>query len=323
MSIQRNTSIDLLKFLACILITNSHMDELYVNCSYLATGGAIGDVLFFFCSGFTLFMGRMDRFDNWYKRRINRIYPSVFALAIVTSFFFNSTYNMKYILLQGGGWFVSCIMIYYIILYFIRKYFINRLDIVFIIISIIVLIWYVFFFDDKHIEWMYKDTYFKWCHYFLFMLLGAIIGISKREFSYNFKLDLLKLMCCTILFYGIQYVGVLYPLLAYGQVVSLVPLLGITFYCYKLANTKQVKQIYQNKYIQWGILCVGGLCLEVYLIQPFCRTTALNHLFPLNLIVISIVIVIMAYITRCIGRFFAQTFNAQSGYNWKEIIKII
>ena len=44
-----------------------------------ATGGTIGDALFMFCSGYTLFLGRIDRFDNWYKRRINRIYPSVFA----------------------------------------------------------------------------------------------------------------------------------------------------------------------------------------------------------------------------------------------------
>jgi len=49
----------------------------------LATGGAIGDALFMFCSGYTLFWGSMKRFDNWYKRRVNRIYPSVFACVAV------------------------------------------------------------------------------------------------------------------------------------------------------------------------------------------------------------------------------------------------
>lgn len=52
---ERNISIDILKCIAAILITNSHMDSLYGQYSILATGGAIGDVLFFFCSGFTLF----------------------------------------------------------------------------------------------------------------------------------------------------------------------------------------------------------------------------------------------------------------------------
>lgn len=51
----RNISIDILKFLAVLFITNSHMDLLYGEYSYLATGGAIGDALFFFISGFTIF----------------------------------------------------------------------------------------------------------------------------------------------------------------------------------------------------------------------------------------------------------------------------
>lgn len=65
-----NISIDILKFFAALLITNSHMELLYGKYSMLATGGSIGDVLFFFASGFTLFLGRMGRFDNWYKRTV-------------------------------------------------------------------------------------------------------------------------------------------------------------------------------------------------------------------------------------------------------------
>lgn len=320
---KRNISIDILKFLACVLITNSHMDELYVGCDYLATGGAIGDVLFFFCSGFTLFLGRNDRFDNWYKRRINRIYPSVFGLAIIASFLYGSKHNMSYIILQGGGWFVSCIMIYYVLLYFIRKYFFNHLKSVFAFSCFVVVIWYIFFFDNKEEVWMYKDTYFKWGHFFLFMLLGAIMGI-KKEIDFNNPLyDFTKLIFCTILFYGIQYAGIKYPILGYGQIFSLIPLLGITFYLYKIANSPIFKQLYQNKIVNWTILCIGGLCLEVYLIQPYCRTTELNDIFPLNIIIISLYIIIMAYITRCVARFFQQTFNAKNGYEWHDIFKII
>lgn len=46
---QRNPSIDILKFFAALLITNSHMGMLYPDSLVkLSTGGAIGDVLFFF-----------------------------------------------------------------------------------------------------------------------------------------------------------------------------------------------------------------------------------------------------------------------------------
>ena len=54
---QRDTSIDILKFIAVLAITNSHMELLYGKYSALGTGGVIGDVLFFFASGFTLFLG--------------------------------------------------------------------------------------------------------------------------------------------------------------------------------------------------------------------------------------------------------------------------
>ena len=56
MTKDRNIGIDILKFLAVLLITNCHMELLYGKYSVMATGGTIGDGLIFFCSGFTLFM---------------------------------------------------------------------------------------------------------------------------------------------------------------------------------------------------------------------------------------------------------------------------
>lgn len=99
---QRDISIDILKFIAVFLIINSHMDALYPKYKMLATGGAIGDVLFLFASGYTLFLSnRKLRFDNWYKRRINRIYPSVIVCAIIGTLFSEKQYIT--LLSMGGG----------------------------------------------------------------------------------------------------------------------------------------------------------------------------------------------------------------------------
>ena len=177
----RDISIDIMKCLAVILVMNSHMDLLYGKFSALATGGAIGDVLFFFASGYTILLGRGGNFFNWYKRRINRIYPTVFAMAIISAFFLGSKANMQDVIFHGGGWFVTCIMLYYVVFWFAKRFFVNHLPYFFAFCSVVVLIWYIFFFDDKERVWMYKGTYFKWCHYFLFMLLGAIIGLRKKN----------------------------------------------------------------------------------------------------------------------------------------------
>ena len=103
---QRDISIDVLKFFAVFLIINSHADMCYPKYSMLATGGAIGDCLFLFASGYTLFWKKPVRFDNWYKRRVNRIYPSVIMCALVGALLSMST---SVTLLRLGGVNLSCL----------------------------------------------------------------------------------------------------------------------------------------------------------------------------------------------------------------------
>lgn len=92
----RDRAIDLLKFLAVVLVVNSHMDVCYLDAyKSLATGGSLGDALFFFCSGYTLFLGRNLGFVCWYKRRLARILPSVIVCVLGYSCFY------------GDGWYTE------------------------------------------------------------------------------------------------------------------------------------------------------------------------------------------------------------------------
>ena len=58
----KNKAVTILKFVAALLITYSHMGALFPQYKGLVTGGTIGDGLFFFCSGFTLFLGKQGSF---------------------------------------------------------------------------------------------------------------------------------------------------------------------------------------------------------------------------------------------------------------------
>lgn len=318
---ERNIGIDILKFFAALLITNSHMDLLYGKYNTLATGGAIGDVLFFFCSGFTLFLGRMGRFDNWYKRRINRIYPTVFAWAILSAFFFNQHQSMDYTIIHGGGWFVTCIMLYYVVLYFIQRFMLHHLKWVFGIVALICIAWY--FIMDRPTDYnMYGATYFKWGHYFLFMLLGAMMGISQRQWIFNLKTDFIKLISNIFVYYAILFAGRIYTLFSELQIISLIPLLFIVYYFYKVCSSDTLKKWYTNKYIGWVIKFIGGLCLEIYLVQGTLFTDKMNHIFPINILIMFMYIFVIAYILQCGARIFSQTFK-DGEYNWKSIFKII
>lgn len=320
MSRQRDISIDMLKFFAVLLITNSHMEPLYGKYSVLATGGAIGDVLFFFCSGFTLFLGQERRFDNYYKRRINRIYPTVLMWALFASFFFGVHNDMVDIVINGGGWFVTCIMIYYVILHFIRKFAFGHLKIVFAFCALVSMVWYLVI--DKPAGFnMYGATYFKWCHYFLFMLLGTILGSYPIERKIVLKWDSLKLIGCIFIFYSILIAGRKWEFVHDMQIVSLVPLLGVTYYFYKVCKSDTLKKMYENRISGSAIKTISGLCLEVYLVQGMLFTDRFNEWFPLNILIVFIMILCMAYILRCLARWFSQTFR-NGDYEWKEVLRL-
>ena len=320
---ERDYAIDIVKCLAVILIINSHSDIMYPRMQMLATGGAIGDCLFLFCSGFTLFWGGQKSFGSYYKRRISRIYPSVFAAAVFTHILsLRPQINFMQLL---GGEFIIAIMIYYLLLYLVRKYAINRLDFVLSTVMIISLIVYILWFPDKYdvsSKGIYGiTTLYRWLPYFGAMLLGAVIGMKRKELKYHAWWDFIKLITCVFAFYGIQFAAKMWRPIAPWQIVTLLSLAGITVYFYKWCNCSWMKRIYQSKWGNIIIMIVGGLCLESYLIQYSLFTDKLNGIWPFNIIIIVLVILLCSYFVRCFARLFAQTFRTED-YEWKKIISL-
>lgn len=321
----RNIGIDILKFLAVLLITNNHMELLYGKYSVMATGGTIGDVLFFFCSGFTLFMkpnmGGAD-FFNWYKRRINRIYPTVLAVAIISCTIWGVHHDINTILVYGGGWFVTCIMIYYVFIYFIGKYMRDKVLIILVMVSLASVVW--FFSLERVFPFNMYGTdggYLKWLLYFNFMLLGAKLGEKKsRELQGGSIRKLLFAFIGIVLFYAFYIVPRKVESLEYIEILNFIPLLFAVYYLYQWGNSTQAAKFYENNTCYFLIRFIGGLCLEIYLIQDYIFTDRWNSIFPANLLVIFIIIVAAAFLTRCLARFISQTFK-DTPYQFKEIIK--
>jgi hypothetical protein len=315
-------SIELIKFLAVIFVTNSHFGDLYVNFKMLATGGAIGDVLFFFASGFTLFLGRFGRFDNWYKRRIKRIYPSILAWAIIMSFWGLRQYTLKSVILGGDFWFIRCIMLYYIVLYFVRFYYSTKPMIPFIVVVTTILIWY--YFEDSSFFFMYNATYFKWIHYFLFMLLGAYIGNKTIQLEIKPKSDLLLLFLTLVLFYATMLLSDQNSTLAHFQIISLIPLFGFVLFTYKVCCISSIVKFLKTK-LGFCFRFIAGLCLEVYIVQIIIirNEQLLNFLlplFPLNLFITFFIIIVCAYFLRCMARAFSQLFEKED-FDWNKVFR--
>ena len=298
------------------------MDVLYGKYSALATGGAIGDALFFFVSGFTIFLGRFGRFDNWYKRRIKRIYPSVIAWAAVLSFANLKQLSVCQIVSGGGYWFISCIMLYYVVLWFVRKFAEHKPLMPFILCCVGVMVWFCV--DEKSSMAMYGNNYFKWIFFFLFMLAGAYVGNGTIHISSKPWLDSFLLILSVLLFYGIQLIGTRNQMMAWIQVLSLIPLMGVTLYGYKLCCEESVLKIMNTKR-GWCIRFIAGLCLEAYIVQVTLiplLANRINSLFPLSLIVTFFVVIGVSYLVRCLARVLSQLFEKED-MDWKEVVKTV
>ncbi len=316
---------DVVKFLAVFLIINSHADIAYPKYSILATGGGIGDALFLFCSGFTLFLGKPLRFDFYYKRRVNRIYPSVFAATSVMLLLGWRSLGTLTACSILGGEFIIAIMIYYVLLWFVRRYLCDRIKWVFLMTIAVTLTAY-YFFPYKY-ETSGKGIYgittsFRWIPYFGAMLLGAYVGMVRERLGFNFKWDCLRFVVCLLCFYGIQFMAAKKPAVAPCQIITVAFLYGIVYYFYKCCNAGFCRKIYESRIGSKMIMVIGGLCLESYLIQFSVITDKLNFLFPLNLPVIFIGVLVMAYVTRCFARLFSQTFRTED-YEWKKIFSLV
>lgn len=315
----KNKGIILLKFIAALFITYSHMAILFPKFQGLVTGGAIGDGLFFFCSGFTLFYGRDDGFINWYKRRISRIYPTIIMWALFSSIIFMWQWNITDIITTPRYWFIPCIMIYYAIFYPIRKYMFEHLKITFLIASTIVIVSYFMILDlNKSI--MYSDIAYMRIYYFLFMLLGAMTAIQKEKTTSpqkSFIYILLSLTC----YYACMGIYKISPYLyCKFQIISLIPLLISVYWIYQFCNSPKIHIILQSKVgkIFYFISC---LTLEIYMVQYAIFTDKLNYLFPFNLIIIYLIIFIIAYFLKCLSNIFTQIFSDKT-FDLKAIYKL-
>lgn len=267
--------------------------------------------------------GGQKSFDSYYKRRISRIYPSVIMSVLFTHLI---TMNPTFKVLElAGGSFIIAIMVYYALLYFVQKVALDRINWILLCVAIVSIVVYAFWFPYKY-EVSSKGLYgittqYRWIPYFSAMLIGSYVGVKRKELNYRPWLDFIKLIACVAIFYSIQYGAKIYRPIAPWQVVTLFPLMGITIYFYKCCNCNWLKRIYQSKWGNAVIMIVGGLCLESYLIQQSLFTGKMNHIWPLNLVIIVFVILICSYVVRCMARWFAQTFRTED-YEWKKIFSL-
>lgn len=287
-------AVDLLRVIAIGLIVNSHMDGYYPEPA-LATGGAIGNALFFALSGFGLAAsGRGTRlgFAAWYRRRVCRIYP---ALALAAALFIvlpGRTWAVwgfrewaEQLIWPTSFWFVGALMLFYALLYPVLRS--ARPGTCLVALFIPYLAWYLTALDLSRYT-IEGAGHFKWVHYFQVMLFGAYLaGRRDRLADGAGWRDGVFLAAVIAGYYGLLLL-VASGRAAMWQGVTQLLIYPMILLALRVAGSPAVaSRFLALPVVRTAVPFVAGITLELYLVQGPVREYpwVLARPFPLNILV--------------------------------------
>lgn len=284
-----------LRFVAILLITNSHLDKLYPVAA-LATGGQLGNSLFFMLSGFGLaasYRKKGDVFLPWLQRRLSRIYPSVLLVALTAALITGAVFEwgvadyVRHLLWPTEYWFVAAIVCFYVPFFWLMK--LRAKAAFLVLIGLLFLPYFYFYFTALDLSrFSVEDGYFKWIFYFQVMLLGGFLAnrdvVTKPITSHGWNMTLL-------VFFVAAYFGIKL-LVAKGIVTELQFLIHwLTFpimvFSLFVMDTHWVKETIMKSAAAPFIALVAGATLEIYLLQKYVYGNAFvsSISFPGNVVV--------------------------------------
>ena len=294
--------INLLRVLAAVCITNSHFANVW-PVSGIASGGMLGDVLFFAISGYCLYHSdfKFRDFGKWYIKRIRRIYVTVVLIALITCLFTGFPETAR-------GWihvfvyptqyhFVASIMVLYI-LYYIWMHFLKRWRIKIwvsgLIYFIVVLTIYCLTFDKS---WYHIDVVEE--HFIRFLFFGAmLIGAHIRETTQDRDTQKLQqniwkssgiCIVIIILYFAVRLAVPRFEMFSV-QFLTWIAILLALYFIFCWAESLEPILIRWPKKLQGVLSFIAGITLQIYLVQ-FPIINRFDVLpFPVNLLVIAVMI---------------------------------
>lgn len=290
--------IDFLKTIAALLITNSHYNNIWPIAT-LATGGAIGNALFFLVSGFCLSNTNVS-FKEWYKKRLLRIYPQTWIISVIALiigvFKICDIKDILYVFIfPTGFWFVGVIAFYYISAYFIEKYVpMQFYKFIYLFIFVSYLLYYLLILDKT--KWSIENDFkCKFIFYFTFIVIGIqlkkIFKNKKDKVNINKIFYSLMVIISLGLFYGFKimcYCNIV-PMQLQGIQHIFLIFLALSMFLLSYSFEKKFNYLSQN--MLWKpIKGISRITLEIYLVQVPILEYSHYISFPFSLFIFTAVI---------------------------------
>lgn len=298
--IKREIYIDCLKIIAIILIINSHCDNLY-PIKALATGGALGNSLFFICAGY---LWGINVTIKKLLLKILRLYIPTWLVTL--SFYWGNGDAIYQFIWPTSFWFIGAIVLFYVLFFILDKLDIySHYGIFLFVCGLIYSAYYIFLLDTTY--WVIEtegltsvEGEFKLIYYFVIMSMG---GYFRRKGIPEFKVltsSVIAIFAIAIL-YGTKYLFDIVPGFIRLQFINQICVILFAFSMFCLF--KEWKVVNKIKGVQTPkIICsVSQLSLEVYLVQFKAIKVAETFRFPINIFMAVLFTAFMSVILHMIN----------------------
>lgn len=285
-----------LRFVGILLVINSHAD-LFYPIAALATGGAIGNTLFFALSSFGLLISERKRpteFIPWMTRRVVRIYPTLWVILVllvipVDYAFGRITLNEDFLRVLGWFfypdlWFLQALIVYYIAIFFvIKNYTLRKTLLISGGFATFYLWWYV---NLDLSQFVIEDVPFKVSFYILTFIFGVYLADINERIKYQGILDYILFGVSVAVLYGHKLL-MNQGMLAEFQIVQQMALFPTVFYAFKLARSPLVAWLMRVDWLARAVTFVSNITLELYIVHLALEPVVLSWElpFPINMLV--------------------------------------
>ena len=302
----------ILRAIACMLITNSHQEEIY-PIRILASGGLLGDVIYFAISGYCLYSIAQQSFGRWYFKRLKRVYPPVWITAgtlILTGVYgaVSATRVLSLMFYPTHYHFVASILVLYIFFFFLMK-FINqkpgeeekRLKYVAIAIVVVYFVLFYTIYDRSYYHIDNVNSKMIWPLYFYAMMIG--LWFRRHVDEYLGKggfLPWVLTFVFAVFYFGTKVTlsrGILPASIQWiNQLVLLVLLVGI-FRCF-IGFEDTIKKLPSS--VTAPFRFIADMAFELYLAQAVIIPTfnTGKETFPYNLLVTISITFLFAWLVH-------------------------
>jgi hypothetical protein len=282
----KNNSTSFIKAFAILLIINSHLDLLYSN-SVFASGGAIGNSIFFLLSGYGLkfsYDSNPQKFSIWIRKRLFPLFISVWVINVIFIIFhligvrvIQNFFSFGLSFIYTDYWFINALVVFYLLGFYFLK--IKPLKIMQLLafIFFIYLLVYSFIFN-VHDSFIVELMPYKVFFYFFIFIIGIYIKIQLESSSYPKVQSILFFLASVTLYLYIklfQKDSIFFKELQIVQ--QILQAFIVSSFLILNIQSKLWRLLEKNNFLKKTIALLSNVTLEIYLTHSIIIQFFLNQ----------------------------------------------